>query len=64
MTSSYVTLSWLPLGAGSTRIVTWSGAAFESVIAARARRGRRDLYHSALEIAVEGDRYAIEMTPA
>ncbi len=64
LTSSCVRLLWLPLGAGTTRIVQCSGRAFECVVAARAHRNRQDLYHSALEVAVDGDRYAIEMTPA
>lgn len=61
---SSVELAWLPLGAGATRLVQWSGRAFEATVAARAHRERRDLYHSALEVTVNNDRYVIEMTPA
>lgn len=64
LSAPYVALSWLPLGAGSTRIVGYSGRAFECVVAARTHRRRRDLYHSALEVVGDGARYAIEMTPA
>jgi hypothetical protein len=57
-----VDLSWIPLGAGA-HVVRLSGKVFEAVDATVHRRPRRDLYHSALQVAVEGDRYIIEMTP-
>jgi hypothetical protein len=57
-----VDLSWIPLGAGA-HVVRLSGWVFEAVDAAVHRRPRCDLYHSALQIAVEGDRYVVEMTP-
>jgi hypothetical protein len=57
-----VDLSWIPLGAGA-HVVRLSGRVFEAVDAAVHRRPRCDLYHSALQIAVEDDRYIVEMTP-
>jgi hypothetical protein len=59
---STVDLYWLPLGAGG-RFVRRNGRAFEAIVARRARRPRRDLYHSALKVRVpEGD-FVIEMAP-
>jgi hypothetical protein len=63
-TSSSVDLFWLPLGAGGTRAAQWSGHAFEAAVAARTRRRRLHLYHSALEVTLDDDRYVIEMTLA
>src|SRR5215210_7333749 len=60
---SFVDLYWLPLGAGD-HCVRINGRLYEAAVAARARRGRRDLYHSALEVAVAEDRFVIEMAPA
>jgi hypothetical protein len=57
-----VDLFWLPLGAGG-HCVRLNGIAFEAVSARLARRTRRDLYHSALEVLVPEGRYVIEMTP-
>ncbi len=62
--SASVDLLWLPLGAGpGARLVHWSGWVFESIVATHQRRQRRDLYHSALEVRLDGDRFVIEMTP-
>jgi hypothetical protein len=59
-----VDLYWLPLGAGDAHpSVRWSGRLFEALVARHEHRGRRDLYHSALEVHVNGDRFVIEMTP-
>ncbi len=59
-----VELYWLPLGAGdASRLVRWSGSAFEAIVARRQGRERRDLYHSALEVHLDGARFVIEMTP-
>lgn len=59
-----VDLYWLPVGAGEAPgLVRWSGRLFESVVAGFERRERRDLYHSALEVSLDGDRFVIEMTP-
>ena len=59
-----VDLYWLPLGAGDTpAIVRWSGRAFDALVAYHEHRRRQDLYHSALEVFLDGERFAIEMTP-
>ena len=57
-----VDLYWLPLGAGG-RFVRWNGRIFEAVAARLQHRGRSDLYHSALEVHLAGDRYVIEQGP-
>ncbi|HZQ88198.1 MAG TPA: hypothetical protein VFA83_25345 [Acidimicrobiales bacterium] len=59
---SRLELYWIPLGAGA-RIVRASGKAYEALSAAIARRGRQDLYHSALVAHTAGGRYCIEMAP-
>jgi hypothetical protein len=59
---AHVDLYWLPLGAGG-RSVRLNGRVYEAVVAAVERRGRRDLYHSALEITVDGTRFVIETAP-
>lgn len=53
---------WLPLGAGG-RFVRWNGKAYEAIAAARARRPRSDLYHSALVVSLDGSRFTIESAP-
>lgn len=57
-----VDLYWLPLGAGG-HSVRLNGRVYEALVAAFERRPRSDLYHSALEIAVDGTRYVIETAP-
>lgn len=57
-----VDLYWLPLGAGG-HSVRLNGRVYEAIVAAAERRARRDLYHSALAVAVDGTRYVIEMAP-
>jgi hypothetical protein len=57
-----VDLSWIPLGAGA-HVVRLSGRVFEAIDATVHRRPRCDLYHSALQIALDGDRWIVEMTP-
>ena len=58
-----VELWWLPLGGGDTTgCVRVNGHIFEALVATRARRPRRDLYHSALVVHLEGVRSVIEMT--
>ncbi|MEH1015479.1 hypothetical protein V6U90_20490 [Micromonospora sp. CPCC 206060] len=55
---------WLPLGVGErTGLVRRSGKVFEWVSARRARRPARDLYHSALQVLCDGERFVVEMTP-
>jgi hypothetical protein len=65
--SSYeasVDLYWLPLGAGAgNQCVRGSGRLYEALTAIRQRRGRSDLYHSALIVRLNGNAYAIEMAP-
>jgi hypothetical protein len=58
-----VLLYWLPLGAGG-RSVRWNGRLFEALVARHERRSVRDLYHSALKVHLDNDRFVIEMTPA
>ena len=58
-----VDLYWIPLGAGG-HSVRFNGRVFEAIEAARQRRPRCDLYHSALVVATDGDRYAIEIAPS
>lgn len=59
-----VDLFWLPLGAGDTsHCVRWNGRIFEACAAGYEHRERCDLYHSALEIHLDGDRFVIEMAP-
>jgi hypothetical protein len=56
-------LYWIPLGAGG-HSVRFNGRVFEAIEAARRHRQRCDLYHSALVVELEGDRYTIEVTPS
>ena len=59
-----IELYWLPLGAdGKAGVVRRSGRAYEALAAHRQRRPRQDLYHSALEVCVDGERRVVEMTP-
>jgi hypothetical protein len=62
--SDGVDLYWIPLGAGAGgALVRWNGRLYEGVAAALARRPRCDLFHSALEVHVDGVTSAIEMAP-
>lgn len=59
-----VDLYWLPLGAGDAHpSVRRSGRMFEAVVARHEHRDRHDLYHSALEVRLDGERFVIEMAP-
>jgi len=58
-----VTLYWIPLGAGG-HLVRTCGRMFEAVVARREHRAPLDLFHAALEVELDGYRYAIEMGPA
>ena len=62
MESAGVDLYWLPLGAGGW-FVRLNGKAYEALVAARDRRPRADLYHSALIVTVPEGRFAIESAP-
>jgi hypothetical protein len=57
-----VDLYWLPLGAGG-RFVRLNGLVYERVAARLGHRAPLDLYHSALEVRHNGERYVIEMAP-
>ena len=57
-----VDLYWVPLGAGD-HIVRVSGKLYEALKGISERRPRTDLYHSALEITLPGDRFIIESAP-
>jgi hypothetical protein len=58
-----VELYWIPLGAGG-RSVRFNGRVFEAIAAACQRRPRCDLYHAALVVSLDGQRYALELAPA
>ena len=62
MRPACVDLYWLPLGAGGW-FVRLNGKAYEALVAARERRPRADLYHSALIVSVPEGRFAIESAP-
>lgn len=57
-----VDLYWLPLGAGG-QFVRMNGRIFEALASHYDGRPALDLYHSALEVRVGGDRFVIEMGP-
>jgi hypothetical protein len=57
-----VDLYWLPLGAGG-HFVRLNGRIYESLTAFFQRRPRRELYHSALQVRLDGARFVIEQTP-
>ena len=58
-----VDLYWIPLGAGG-HSVRFNGRVFEAIQAALEHRHRCDLYHAALVVEVDGDRYTIEVAPS
>lgn len=58
-----VTLHWIPLGAGG-HCIRLNGKIFEALAARHETRQVKDLYHSAIEVHIGGDRFVIEMTPA
>ena len=58
-----VDLYWIPLGAGG-HSVRFNGRVYEAVVAARQRRERFDLYHSALVVEADGACHAIEVAPS
>ncbi len=59
-----VDLHWIPLGAGGRSSVRFNGRVFEAIEAAHQRRQRCDLYHAALVVELDGDRYTIEVAPS
>jgi len=62
-TAAAVDLYWIPLGAGG-HSVRFNGQVFEAIAAACQHRHRCDLYHAALVVVVDGDRYTIEIAPS
>lgn len=65
MTTCSVELLWLPVGAETSRFQQASLRLWEAFEAARARRPRVALVHSALRVRTcDGTAYAIELTPA
>ena len=58
-----VELYWIPLGAGG-HSVRFNGKVYEALMAVRHRRPRRDLFHAALVVAVDGERWASEVAPS
>ena len=61
-TAVAIDLLWLPLGAGG-HSVRLNGKVYEAIVAGLERRPRYDLYHSALEVSLDGAAFVIEMTP-
>jgi len=60
-----IELYWLPLGAGDAiPVVRWNGRMFEALVARHDHRQPLDLYHSALVVQLDDERFVIEMTPA
>ena len=62
-TMAAVELCWIPLGAGGN-CVRFNGRVYEALVAARERRRPCALYHAALLVEVDGERYAIEIAPS
>jgi hypothetical protein len=60
---SAVDLYWIPLGAGG-HCVALNGRAFEALDAAHRRRPGCALYHAALIVTHDGERYTIDLAPA
>jgi hypothetical protein len=58
-----VDLFWIPLGAGG-HSVRFNGKAYEALAAARRHSSRCDLYHAALVVHLDGERYTIEVAPS
>jgi len=61
--SAAVDLYWIPLGAGG-HFVRFNGKAYEAIVAARRHRERRDLYHAAMLVELDGERHTIELAPS
>ncbi len=57
-----VELYWIPLGAGG-HFVRFNGRVFEAIAATIGRRRRCDLYHAALVVDLDGERWTIELAP-
>jgi hypothetical protein len=61
--SAAVELYWIPLGAGG-HSVRLNGRVFEAIAATCQHRRRCDLYHAALVVDLDADRYTIELAPS
>jgi hypothetical protein len=59
-----VDLYWIPVGAGTSRFQRASLRCWEAFEAARARRPRVTLFHSALKLGLETGTFTLELTPA
>jgi len=55
-----IDLYWIPLGAGGAGFVRLNGRVYEAIKARIERRRPLDLYHTALEVRVAGDRFIVE----
>jgi hypothetical protein len=58
-----VDLYWIPLGAGG-HSVRFNGRVYEAIKAVQERRERCDLYHAALVLEFDSERYTIEIAPS
>ena len=58
-----VDLYWIPVGAGG-HSVRFNGRVYEAIQAARWHRERCDLYHAALVVQLDGNRYTVEVAPS
>ena len=58
-----VWLYWIPVGAGQ-HVVRRSTRVFETLDARRHHRPQRTLYHAALEVQLDAERWTVEMAPA
>jgi hypothetical protein len=63
--AAHVDLFWIPLGAGdAVPCVRWNGRLFETLAARRDHRPAQLLFHAALEVQLDAERYALELAPA
>lgn len=60
---SHVDLAWIPLGADGSALVRLSGRLYERTRARREHRPTTSLLHAALTGQLDGERFAVEMTP-
>jgi len=58
-----VRLYWIPVGAGQHAVRNGTRV-FESLDARRHHRSKRTLYHAALEVLLDAERWTVEMAPA
>jgi hypothetical protein len=58
-----IELFWIPLGAGG-HSVRFNGKVYEALVAAHGHRPRYELYHAALVVDVDRERYTIEVAPS